>query len=115
VQLAALIGDMNSEWFGANLDIGHSHVLGEDPEMVMDLLGTRVFHIHLEDILSRKHYHLIPGLGDVDFKAIFNILKKHAYRGFITVELYTYPHTPEEAVERALKHLRGILSSIREE
>ena len=30
-ELALLIDDMGSPWFGANLDLGHSRVLGEDP------------------------------------------------------------------------------------
>jgi|LGOV01.1.fsa_nt_gb sugar phosphate isomerase/epimerase len=107
-ELASLIQDMDSPYLGANLDLGHSNVLGEDPEMVIGALSNRIFHIHLEDIRSRKHYHLIPGLGDMDFEAIFKALKGVSYQGFVTVELYTYPHQPEEAARRSLTFLKGV-------
>jgi fructoselysine 3-epimerase len=108
-ELATLIDRMASPALGANLDLGHSHVLGEDPRTVMAALGDRIFHIHLEDIRGRKHYHLIPGEGDMDFGTLLDLLAEHGYNGFATVELYTYPHNPGEAAERALRHLRRFL------
>lgn len=110
VELAALMESMGAPHLGANLDLGHSHVLGEDPDEVVARLAPRIFHIHLEDIRSRKHYHLIPGDGDMDFNAIFSALQRSSYEGFLTVELYTYPHQPEEAAERSLRHLKPFLT-----
>ena len=104
-ELADLIREMHSDSFGANLDLGHSHVLGEDPEPVIELLGSKIFHIHLEDIRARKHYHLIPGEGDLDFGRIFRALESQGYSGFVTVELYTYPQRPRAAAEAALRYL----------
>ena len=37
-ELLALFEAMDSPWLGANLDLGHSHVLGEDPETVIGVL-----------------------------------------------------------------------------
>ena len=109
-ELAALIEDMNSDYLGANLDLGHSHVLGEDPETVIRGLGCRIFHLHIEDIESRKHYHLIPGQGSMDFPELFALLRRSGYDGFFTVELYTYPHRPKEAAREAFEFLRHISS-----
>jgi fructoselysine 3-epimerase len=105
-ELAPLLCDMESPWLGANLDLGHSHVLGEDPEVVIRGLRNRLFHVHLEDIRAAKHYHLIPGSGDLEFKRLFNILESCGYEGFVTVELYTYPHEPERAARAAWDYLR---------
>jgi len=105
-ELACLLDDMDTPFLGANLDLGHSHVSGEDPEAVLDTLKERVFHIHLEDIAQGKHYHLIPGDGDMDFGRLFALLRQFRYPGFVTVELYTYPHCPDEAARRSLDHLR---------
>lgn len=104
-ELASLLDEMNSPYLGANLDLGHSHVLREDSEKVIGGLSPKIFHIHLEDIRLGKHYHLIPGSGDMDFETLFKILRKYAYEGFITVELYTYPNRPEEAARRSLEYL----------
>lgn len=109
-ELTALMDDMKSSFLGANLDLGHSHVLGEDPDEVIDTLGSRVFHIHIEDIRDRKHYHLIPGRGDMDFRRIVNALRRNGYQGRLTVELYTYPHDPDRAAIEALNFLRPIVS-----
>jgi sugar phosphate isomerase/epimerase len=107
-ELAVLLDEVDSSWLGANWDIGHSHVAGEEPEAVLASLSSRVFHVHLEDIRGRKHYHRIPGEGDLDINRIFRALKGAGYDRLITVELYTYPNEPEEAGRRALAHLRGL-------
>lgn len=107
--LISLLHDLQLPELGANLDLGHSHVLGEDPETVIGGLASRIFHIHMEDIRVRKHYHLIPGTGDMDFRSLFQILKNNGYSGFITVELYTYPQMPEEAAIQALAYLQGFV------
>jgi sugar phosphate isomerase/epimerase len=108
-ELAELLDRIGSSYVGANLDLGHSHVLGECPEKVIRGLSESIFHIHVEDISRGKHYHLIPGEGDVDFSGLFRLLRKHGYNGFITVELYTYPHQPEVAAQQALRYLQPLL------
>lgn len=113
-ELMELLDRVDCPGFGANLDLGHSHVLGEDAETVISALGERVFHVHLEDIRGRKHYHLIPGEGDLDFAAIFSALKKSGYGGCVTVELYTCPDRPDEAARRALQNLNRYLQPERE-
>ncbi len=108
-ELAALLEEIGSPYLGANLDLGHSHVLGERAEEVIAGLSGKIFHIHMEDIRGRKHYHLIPGTGDVDFSTLFTALARENYQGFATVELYTYPHQPEYAATQALTYLQGVL------
>lgn len=107
-EVAQLIDEMDSPFLGVNLDLGHSRVIGEDQRTVIGLLSSRIFHVHVEDIHARKHYHLIPGEGDMDFKSLFAILAEHGFDGFATVELYTYPHAPEGAAAQALKYLRAL-------
>lgn len=107
VELAALIGEMDSPWLGANLDLANSHILGEDPDEVLTTLSGRVFHVHLEDIKDRAHHHLIPGRGDMDFKSLFALHERHSYRGFFTVELYTCPDEPQDAAKKAFDYLKG--------
>ena len=113
-ELQALIEAVGSPCLGANLDLGHSHVLGEDPETVIAGLSQKIFNIHLEDIRSQKHYHLIPGLGEMDFARLLEILRRHAYEGFITVELYTYPHEPEAAASESFKYLKPLMADVKE-
>lgn len=106
-ELAMLLKTVDHPLFGANLDIGHSRVAGEELSEVMTLIGKSIFHVHIEDIRGKKHYHLIPGLGDLDFRTIFGLLSLSGYRGYATVELYTYPQKPYEAAQMAIEHLRN--------
>jgi fructoselysine 3-epimerase len=110
-ELVELIAEVGAENLGANLDLGHSHVLGEDPERVIRDLGPRIFHIHVEDIRSRKHYHLVPGQGDIDFAMLFSLLDEAGYAGFAAVELYTCPGRPTEAAREAFAHLEPIIAT----
>lgn len=107
-ELLSFLDDLDSPLLGANLDLGHSHVLGEDHAEVIAALGAKIFHIHLEDISRRKHYHLIPGQGDMDFASIFSALDKQRYKGYITIELYTYSNAPDEAARQSISYLKGL-------
>ena len=95
--------------FGANLDVGHSQVIGEDIGDVVRLLGDRIWNLHVEDILGRKHYHLIPGQGTLDWRGLKSALEEIRYGRFVTVELYTYAESPHEAAERSYDYLSGVL------
>lgn len=116
-ELRGLIDEMGSPLLGANLDVGHSLVAGEDIPAVIELLAGRIWNVHIEDIArcgSRrrpKHYHLVPGEGAMDFVAIRDALQRAAYVGFVTVELYTCPDQPAEAARRAMAHLREVFGA----
>jgi fructoselysine 3-epimerase len=112
-ELKAVLDEIPSSFFGANLDLGHSHVLGEDPETIIAGLSSKIFHIHIEDIQHRKHHHLIPGLGEMDFKKLFKILEENSYEGFATVELYSYPHEPDEAARQAFRYLQYVKEELK--
>ncbi|HYA40182.1 MAG TPA: sugar phosphate isomerase/epimerase family protein [Syntrophobacteraceae bacterium] len=109
-EMASLIGEVGAQNFGVNLDLGHSHLAGESPAHVAQMFGRGIFHIHIEDIKDRKHYHLIPGEGQIDFEAIYLALTQIHYEGFITVELYTFPENPEQAAQKAFDYLVKIFT-----
>lgn len=111
-ELKDLIDAVGAPHFGANLDLGHSNVLGENPGVVIRQLSPKLFHIHLEDIRARKHYHLLPGEGDMDFRTIFEALRAVGYSGFVTVELYTYPDAPLQVAKRAFEYLENVDSGL---
>jgi sugar phosphate isomerase/epimerase len=103
-----VIKQIGSQYLGVNLDIGHSQVIGEDIPQVIKMFGKRIFNVHLYDIKGRRHYHLMPGKGDIDFRSVFKSLKSVAYERYFTVELYTYPHRPVSAASKALSYLKQI-------
>lgn len=96
--LMKLFDDLKHPRLGANLDVGHAVVCGEDISNTVNLLGDKIYHVHLEDIRGKEHFHLLPGFGDIHFPDVINEFSKIDYKGFLTWELYTYKETPREAL-----------------
>ena len=109
-QLKSLIDEIDHQRFGANVDVGHAWCAGDDPAETIRILGPKVMHLHLEDIKDRRHFHLIPGLGEIDFRAIARALEKIGYAGAAAVELYTYPDEPDRAAKESHAALAGLFA-----
>ncbi len=92
-----------------NLDIGHFYCVGEDPARIITDYCGRFDHIHLEDIAAdRKHLHLVPGDGAIDFQSVFKAISDIGYDGYVTIELYPFEDDPGKVATRALEHLTPI-------
>ena len=106
------IKDFQSPALGLNFDIGHFYCVGEDPSAAFEDLFEWVGHVHLEDIaVTRVHNHLIPGLGVIDYPAIFDTMRRLGYDGDISLELYPYVDTPEEAGRESLAYLKPVFEA----
>lgn len=98
--------------FGANLDIGHSVVIGESIPDVVQMLRGRIWNLHVEDLPGRKHYHMIPGEGTgVDWASLRETLRNVRYDRFLTVELYTHTDHPQEAAEKSYAFLSNFFAT----
>jgi len=112
-ELRAWIEQLGHPRLGANLDIGHSQVIGESIPYEVQMLRGRIWNLHVEDIPGRKHYHMIPGEGTLDWEALKGALLGVGYDRFLTVELYTHTENPQEAAEKSFRFLSPIFSSAR--
>jgi sugar phosphate isomerase/epimerase len=94
---------------GLNFDIGHFFCAGEDPGEAFETLFEWVGHVHLEDIATtRVHQHLIAGQGAIRFAEVLSHMRRLEYAGDISLELYPYVDTPEEAGRDSLAFLKPI-------
>ncbi|QXF33325.1 myo-inosose-2 dehydratase [Photorhabdus luminescens] len=88
---------------GLLLDTGHLTFSGADPLAIAERWAKRINHVHckdirpdvLNDVKNRKTSFLdavlsgvftVPGDGCVDYPAIFQVLKKQNYQGWLVVE-----------------------------
>lgn len=108
-ELREWIDRMKHPFLGANLDVGHAQVIGESIPEVIALLNERIWNLHVEDIPGRKHYHLIPGEGTLDWIALREALLNIGYQRYLTVELYTHTAEPQVAAEKSFAFLSTIL------
>ena len=107
------IADVKSPAIGVNFDIGHFFCEGEDPSEAFEELFEWIGHVHLEDIASnRAHNHLILGRGAIQFQEVFKTMINLGYEGDISLELYPYVDTPEEAGRESLEYLRALLQDV---
>lgn len=119
-----------------NYDCGHFRFAGEDPVAALDLLVSRVAHVHLKDvrlaILQRvqedklsfleavkKGVFTVPGdrEGHIDFDGVFKILNKQKYDGWLVVEAEQDPSlaNPLKYAKIAKEFLDCKLNTIPEE
>jgi sugar phosphate isomerase/epimerase len=93
-----------------NCDLGHFYCVEEDPATVLRTCAAWIAHVHLEDIKeNRVHQHHIPGTGAMDWRSIFDALRETSYGGWLTVELYPFESTAEEAARQAWTYLQAFV------
>ena len=80
-------------------------MIGESIPDVVKLLNNRIWNMHVEDIPGRKHYHMIPGQGTLDWPGLKRALEEIRYPNFLTVELYTHWQNPQEAADQSYRFL----------
>ena len=104
------IKSAESAAIGINFDIGHFFCAGEDPSAAFEELFEWIGHVHLEDIAAtRVHHHLILGHGAIQLAEVFKTMIRLGYQGDVSLELYPYVDTPEEAGGESLNYLRSLL------
>lgn len=109
-QYLEFVDSLGSQRVGLNFDVGHAYCVDEDPEKWVARMAEHTVHYHLEDIAaSRVHEHLIPGHGAVDLQATINEIAATDYDGWLTVELYPYGDTPDEAAAEAFAYLTPLV------
>jgi hydroxypyruvate isomerase len=100
-QVAGLVAKIDSPHFALAQDLGHCRVVEERYlESVAEHLPITGI-IQVEDIKGRRHYHEIPGDGDIDFGAFLQILDRGDYDGYVSVELYNHVDNYTEALRRS--------------
>ena len=112
-QYLDFVDRIDSRRVGLNFDIGHAYCVGEDPQDWVKKMQSHTRHYHFEDIAStRKHAHLIPGHGAIDFAATLREIANTSYDGWITVELYPYIDQPDEAAREAYNFLHNLMQQL---
>jgi len=106
-------------------DSGHLSFAGIDPIPVLKKHIKRVRHVHLKDLrfaiydkvkpngwsflqAVREGVFTVPGDGDVDFQAIFDVLAANDYEGWVCVEAEQDPAkaNPFEYALKARKYIK---------
>ena len=77
---------------GMTLDVGHLNIAkkrgfkDEDLKKEVEEIAKYVKHVHLTDNFGYSDSHLPPGMGNVPFKKIFEVLDEKGFKGRTIVE-----------------------------
>ena len=93
---------------GLNLDTCHAEVNEENLSKIIMKFKKKIFHTHISDCKNNVHFHLLPGEGTINFQEMYYSLSSVGYSGFLTAELYTYSHMPQEAASKAFMYLQNL-------
>jgi len=104
--LHRLLASVNSPLLGFCMDSGHANIFSRVPlaEWV-EVLGSRLFEIHLHDNGGEADDHLPPGKGSVDFSGLFARLRQKGLHPILTLEPHEIAHLKPslEAVGKLLE------------
>ena len=88
----AHLNAVDDDYLVACLDIGHAEMMGESTSAVSMIksLGGKLQALHIHDNNRWHDSHQIPFSMDIDFNAVVKALKDIDYKGYFTLEAYTY-------------------------
>jgi sugar phosphate isomerase/epimerase len=76
---------------GINFDPSHTFPIGDFPNITVYRLGRRIKHLHVSDNDGVTNVHWRPGMGKIDWVAMFQALKDIGYDGVVSIELEDVP------------------------
>ena len=92
------------------IDIGHLHCQGELPiAEQIHRHSDRLANVHIEDMRSRVHEHMMFGEGEIDFPPVIAALAQIDYAGLVSVELSRHSHEGPTAARRAYNFLSPLI------
>ncbi len=100
---------MQSDRFGACLDIGHTYLVREDIPNMIRTLDHRIWGLHVHDVAMDNDLHTMPFFGSINnWEEIMKALAEIGYRGDITFEIKALDNMPDALVEDTLKMLHRV-------
>ena len=96
------------------VDTGHTHEVESfwvpSPERIIKSFGKNVSLLHLHDNSGTRDEHLLPGMGNIKWPAVFDSLDEIGYTGVYNFELnLTFGNMLEDFITFAGKYLRAFV------
>ena len=111
-QAIPIIEEINSPQFRLTIDIAHVKSFESDLLRCTAEALPYARHIQISDTKGKIHHHHVPGDGDIDFRALFEVLRKGGYEHYLSLELYWHPYEWERALYQSRQHLLEHMKAI---
>ena len=83
--------------------------MGHDVAGALELLGGKIYHVHLKDTTRADGVCHALGEGDTGCDEIIKTLYKRGFDGIISIEIEA-DGDPDEAVKNSYEFVRGCIS-----
>jgi len=109
--LLRLMDHVDEDNFGAVLDTAHQHAQKEILPLSVEKLGSRILYLHVADNDGLVNEHKALGEGTVDWRGIFKALDKHAFCGYVAIDIGRLPDM-DDAMRRSLDYLINLFDEL---
>ncbi len=99
-----VIDCLDSRYFTACIDVGHSGLVGERADNLIREMGRRTGCFHIHDNDGREDLHTLPYTSKLGWDLILKAIADTGYSGCFTLEADSFfMNLPDEAIPAALK------------
>ncbi len=86
-------------------DFGHANLMSWDQPECLEMIGKRLIATHVQDNYGVIDDHLLPFLGNIEWKPIMKTLKKIGYEGVFAYETHKMTdRLPDPMVDAMLRY-----------
>jgi len=106
------INAINDEHFQFCLDTGHGWIRGTTPGDAVRMAGKALKVLHVHDNLGIPDPHLVPGMGEIDWKDFVTALRETGFDGVFSLECEMEEFLPGLSDDIKFKALRVIVDGM---
>ncbi len=100
VELCELVESFQVDNVGICWDFGHANVMGIDQREALRMMGHWLKATHVADNSGVLDDHIMPFLGNIDWRAIVPVLTEIGYQGDFTYEIHcATSRMPDEVLD----------------
>ena len=97
------------------MDIGHLFCMSEVPiAEYLERWQDRIINVHIEDMVSDRHEHLMFGEGQIHFPPVIETLQRIGYQDGVYVELSRHSHAADRIVPAVFNFLNPIIEQVKQ-
>lgn len=114
VETRTILDRIPSKYLQVIYDPGNAFALGEQVQTGYPAIRERMVHLHIKDGIREGDFvrWVVVGEGEVDYPALFDMLKHDGYQGYVSLETHAKVEglTQAEASARCLQALRNLIN-----
>lgn len=92
------------------LDIKQGYKALVPIEKYISIMNKDIINVHIND-RNCENVCLLPGMGEVDYKKLNDILKKLQYKGIYNMEVYNYNYSSYDEIIKSREYLESTMIS----